>query len=259
MNKPKISILGCGWLGLSFGTYLVEMGYEVKGSTTRPEKLAQLEAAGLEAHLLSIEDFDATKVAFLEAEILIVCTTMKVPNAYQQLIEHIEKSRIQQLLLISTSSVYLPSEQLITEESPLDAENPWVGIEQLFCQSRSFLTTVLRFGGLFGNGREPARWFRNSNGRKVPDGVVNLIHLTDCLKCMAAIIEQGYWGHTLHACADTHPSKREFYTKACRLAGFDAPEFAPASSRKELSNEKIKQALGIEFTYADLMQALDAE
>ena len=42
----KISILGCGWLGLPLAKALIENGFSVKGSTTSTDKLTALENAG---------------------------------------------------------------------------------------------------------------------------------------------------------------------------------------------------------------------
>ena len=72
--QKTISIIGCGWLGLPLGAFLVEKGYQVKGSTTRKEKFPLLEAksinpfhikAGLQ---LKGENLDA----FFQSEILII-------------------------------------------------------------------------------------------------------------------------------------------------------------------------------------------
>lgn len=43
----KISILGCGWLGLPLAKALIENGFSVKGSTTSTDKLTALENDGI--------------------------------------------------------------------------------------------------------------------------------------------------------------------------------------------------------------------
>ena len=50
----KISILGCGWLGLPLAKALVNNDYLVSGSTTSEEKIAVLEKAKIEPFLLAI-------------------------------------------------------------------------------------------------------------------------------------------------------------------------------------------------------------
>ena len=43
----KISILGCGWLGLPLAKSLLKKKHELKTSTTSPEKMEKLENLGL--------------------------------------------------------------------------------------------------------------------------------------------------------------------------------------------------------------------
>ena len=51
----KISILGCGWLGLPLAKALLEKGFSVNGSTTSTEKLSILENAGISPFLISLD------------------------------------------------------------------------------------------------------------------------------------------------------------------------------------------------------------
>jgi nucleoside-diphosphate-sugar epimerase len=127
-------------------------------------------------------------------------------------------------------------------------------IEQQFQSSNHFQTTILRFSGLIDKRRHPGRFFRN--GRRVPqaDAPVNLIHLDDCLGIIDAILQQQAWGETFNGCADTHPSKREFYAR--KLMGLPAPEFDTETEVKYkiISNQKIKTKLNYTFQHPDLMK-----
>jgi UDP-N-acetyl-D-mannosaminuronate dehydrogenase len=71
----KISILGCGWLGLPLAKALIENGFSVKGSTTSTDKLALLENAGITPFLIEIgeNEINGNVVEFLEeSRILII-------------------------------------------------------------------------------------------------------------------------------------------------------------------------------------------
>ena len=48
----RISILGCGWLGLPLGKYLLQKGHLIKGSTTDKDKMETLKASGIQPFLL---------------------------------------------------------------------------------------------------------------------------------------------------------------------------------------------------------------
>ena len=67
---------------------------------------------------------------------------------------------------------------------------------------------------------------------------------------MTQIITQEKWGQLFNACADEHPTRKEFYTAQAKLQGFEAPQFSKTDALvgfKEVSNYKIKQALSYEF------------
>ena len=60
MKNIKISILGCGWLGLPLAKKLIENGYEVKGSTTSESKLELLKNAGISPYQIKMEENEIT-------------------------------------------------------------------------------------------------------------------------------------------------------------------------------------------------------
>ena len=70
----KISIIGCGWLGLPLGKFLAEQGHELLGSTTSEEKLALIEEAGVQPVLMKLSPMPMGKNfnKLFESELLIV-------------------------------------------------------------------------------------------------------------------------------------------------------------------------------------------
>lgn len=252
-----ISILGSGWLGLPLIQQFTTKDFVVKASTRQPERLPILEQAGAEA--FSIDISKPIQSAFLESEILIINITSKNQNGFANLIQQIEKSPIKKVLFISSTSVYQNLNREVTEDENAEDHNSelWQ-IEQLFQNNSHFKTTILRFSGLIDSRRHPGRFFRN--GRKVPqaDAPVNLIHLEDCLGLIDAILQQQAWGEVFNGCADTHPTKREFYSYARQLMGLSPPEFDIDSDImfKIISNQKCKTILNYTFQHADLMKII---
>jgi len=55
MQEKRVTICGCGWLGLPLGKFLVGKGFDVKGSTTREEKFSQLQEAGIQPFRVSLD------------------------------------------------------------------------------------------------------------------------------------------------------------------------------------------------------------
>ena len=230
--------------------------YRLKISTTSPHRLSTLAALPGEACTVDIgkplDDIDS----FLQSDTLIVNITSKDIEGFERLVRKIEASAIKSVLFVSSTSVYPVNCKVVSEavgeESP---DHPLVIIENLFRQSSQFQTTVVRFAGLIGGSRHPGRFFRGGKLVKNPDANVNLIHRDDCINILDRIVANGLWGETFNACADTHPSKREFYTQAAEMAGAPLPEFEDNDDRsfKIIDNRKLKQALGYEFLHPDLM------
>jgi len=252
----SISILGSGWLGLPLAERFVARGYRVRTSTTSAGRLQELAALPSEPFLVDIGRPDDSIDAFLQSTTLIVNITSKDIEAFRRLVGKIEESAIEAVLFVGSTSVYPADSQRVSEadggESP---EHPLVVIENLFRQSREFRTTVVRFGGLIGPGRHPGRFFRGNKVVRDPNACVNLIHLDDCIDIIDRIVTGNVWGETFNACADTHPSKREFYTQAATLAGAPPPQFEEGGdeSFKLIDNAKLKRVLGYRFRHPDLM------
>ena len=249
----NISILGCGWLGEPLAISLLEAGYSVKGSTTTESKLATLEASQIEAYLIDIAEFEEYD-AFLNTAILIIAITSKDIDAFESLIAQIEDSSIQKVIFISSTSVY-PYSNCVVTEAMKTKEVPLVEIEELFRQNNCFETTILRFAGLFGGERYPGNWF--SDGRKIPqpNGYVNMIHQEDCIEIIHEIIDQNCWDITLNACADHHPTRKEFYAIAKLCKDLTLPEFEKNEPLryKIVSPKKLQNVLGYEFIHNDLL------
>jgi nucleoside-diphosphate-sugar epimerase len=251
-----ISILGSGWLGLPLAERFVAQGYRLKISTTSPDRLPTLTALPGEACIVdigtSLEDIDA----FLQSDTLIVNITSRDIDGFERLVRKIEASEIESVLFVSSTSVYPVNCKFVSEaageESP---DHPLVIIENLFRQSEQFRTTIVRFAGLIGGSRHPGRFFRDGKTVKNPDANVNLIHRDDCINILDRIVANDLWGETFNACADSHPSKREFYSHAANMMGAPLPDFEDSEDRsfKIIDNRKLKRALGYEFLHPDLM------
>ncbi|MBT8238285.1 MAG: NAD(P)-binding domain-containing protein, partial [Croceitalea sp.] len=51
-----IGIIGCGWLGKPLAKALLAENYKIKGSTTTKDKLKELEAEGINAHWIVLNE-----------------------------------------------------------------------------------------------------------------------------------------------------------------------------------------------------------
>lgn len=258
MNQV-ISILGCGWLGKELGKTLVSSGFQVMGSTTRSEKVIELESVGIKPFVLTVNELPEAGVAqqFFHCDVLVISLPHGVRrgngDAYVDQInivmDAVTRGNVKHLLLISTTSVYPNLNRIVTEEDA-DPNNPIVKAERIVLKS-GLPSTVLRFAGLYGPGRHPGKFLANKSNIAGANAPVNLIHLDDCVQIIKTIITNDVWNEVLSACADGHPTKKVFYTNAALSIGLNPPTFSnEVQDYKIVSNERIKAILNYEFVHS---------
>ena len=233
------------------------MGHYVKASTTSESRLPEISSIKCEPFIIDIEGVPDNLQTFLQAKVLIVNIPSKNIDAFRNLVKEIDKSEIEKVLFVSSTSVYEDNNKIISESDGEESTtSPLLTIEKLFRNCKKIKTTIIRFGGLIGYSRNPGRFF--SKGRLIsnPDANVNLIHRDDCIGIITQIIEQEVWGEVFNCCADTHPTKRDFYSQAAKAIGGLTPKFASSgtTSFKIISNHKVKHFLNYTFLRPDLMK-----
>lgn len=264
-RQETISILGCGWYGLALGKALLAEGYRVKGSTTSENKLKLLEEAGIEPYLVNFgETALPHNQAFFASDILFISIPPKrnlpQPEDYLRKMESIklavEKSQVQQVVFISSTGIFEDGNFVVDEtvnpqpDSP--AGNALLGAEKLLKNSPVFTTTIIRFGGLFGPNRNLAKHF--AGRQAIANGLapINLIHLDDCIQISLELLKQKAFGHIYHGVSPFHPSRAEFYTKACLVNGLESPEFLPEKTAwKEIISMNLPTQLNYVFKVAN--------
>ncbi len=271
----KISILGCGWLGLPLAKTLLSKGYEIKGSTTSENKLDVLKNAGilpfqiqLEKHQIigNMEDF------LKETDVLVIdippglrreissSLEMTFVNKIKTLIPFIEKSEIQKVVFVSSTSVYgdsFPIVEITEETKPnpdTESGKQLVIAETLLQSNPHFKTTVIRFGGLLGDDRHPVKFLAGRTYVENPDALVNMIQREDCIGIIEEILKQVQhdnweWNQTFNAVAPQHPTRKSYYHKKAEILNLPLPTFAENSESKGkiISSEKVETILGYSF------------
>jgi len=264
---PQISILGCGWLGFPLAKSLLKNGFTVKGSTTSTEKVDGFNSSGILPFLISLtaDGADGDIESFLrESDILIIDIPPKLrgenkesfTDKIKKLILYIEAAGIENVLFVSSTSVYSDDNSVVTEETPAAPETEsgkqLMESEQLLLQNPNFKTTVLRFGGLIGEDRQPVKFLAGRDNLENPDGPVNLIHRNDCIRIIEKIIEKNAWGEIFNGVHPDHPTREEYYTKKALSSGLPSPKFnhKKPSNGKAISAEKVIEVLGYNFKEA---------
>ncbi|GGF27324.1 NAD-dependent epimerase/dehydratase family protein [Flavobacterium limi] len=266
----KISILGCGWLGLPLAKRLIENGNSVNGSTTSENKLPILKDAGINPFLVALESesvSESINTFLAESEILIIDIPPKLRGnqsfsnplemtfvrKIENLIPFIEKSKVKKVLFVSSTSVYGDQNDLITEETNPNPETEsgkqLLLAEEMLQKNQNFETTILRFGGLIGKDRHPVTSLSGKENLTNADATVNLIHQNDCINIIEKIITQSKWNEVFNAVARFHPTRAEYYTRKAKEQKLALPKFSSEKSniKKIISSEKVESVLNYQF------------
>lgn len=235
MEIKTASILGCGWFGLPFAKALIAQGFAVKGSTTSADKLDKLQSEGIDPYQINLNETSALPAHFFATDVLFVNVPPRAKTEsasyYPDKLKSIADAgtNVKQVVFISSTGVFedgnfevdemaVPQPVSDSGKSLLEAENLWKAYPQ-------FTTTIIRFAGLIGPGRNLAKFF--AGRADIPNGnaPINLITLDDCIGLCLRLLETQHFGGIYHGVSPHHPTREEFYTQLCEVSGMDKPAF----------------------------------
>lgn len=263
-NGKHIAILGLGWLGEPLALELHKHGFGIHGSTTRLSKLKTLSKHPFYTGRIQISEegiLGDWETFIADADILII----NIPPRRIENIEGIYPAQIQQIIngtpphtkviFVSSTAVYGQSEQACKETdtpTPIKASGQAVlNAEQALQAHFGTNVTILRLAGLIGPNRHPGQFLAGKRTLKNPDVPVNLIHQTDCIGLIKAIINQDAFGEIFNGCASHHPIRKAYYQYAAKIIGLPQPQFQEANvsaPAKVIDNLKSKEYLGYTYT-----------
>lgn len=254
--KNKIAVFGCGWLGLPLATALQKQGYTINGSTTTKDKLALLKEQSILPFLVDLNDADFTTQLDLflnDAEVLIINIPprMKTGDASSYLTKmklvhkHSKLANVKKVIFVSSTSVYGNLSGEVTEKTTpkpvTSAAEQLVDIEQLFLNDSGLKATIIRFGGLIGNGRHPVYHLVKKDEISNGNYPINLIDITDCISIVSLILQKDYWNEIFNAVYPFYPTKEEYYTQIAKNKGLKKPTFT--SNKNEVGKKVISYNL----------------
>jgi len=281
-DVQRISILGCGWVGHALGRHLVRAGYDVQGSTTTPDKQADLRQDGIEPFLLRLDPGLSGDAAapFFETDALVLNIPpprgVDDPRTYHlrqiDAVRDAARNRVPWILFVSSTGIYPDVERTVTEDEVPPGDLDALGGERrrrtgdILVEAEGHLwdredgaTSIVRFGGLYGPDRHPARFLAGRTGVSRPNAPVNLIHQEDCVGLLHRMLTQAAAGLVVNGVADAHPTRQALYTTAAEALGLTPPTFDADDTRsgKTISNRVARDTLGYTFQHPDPMKDLE--
>lgn len=266
----KISILGCGWLGFPLAQSLEKQDHQVKGSTTRSEKLRELRQVGIEPLWLQLtpEPKGIGWDYLLDCDVLIINIPPRLekagadfhPAQIRNLVKLIKGSSVKQIIYISSTSVYPDLNREVNEEdvtAPNQSASPALAEVEQLIQDLPQSTLVLRCGGLMGYERIPAKYVAGKKELTTGEIPVNYIHRDDVIGVIEAFLQNpALWNSVYNAVAPLHPTRREVYSASGIPFGYEPPTFKESGANpfKIISSQKLGNALNYHFLYPDPLQ-----
>jgi nucleoside-diphosphate-sugar epimerase len=259
-----IGIAGLGWLGKPLASKLMTLGYPIKGTVTSTEKATALQNKGINAFPLEITESGVTgePKGFLKD---IATLIVMIPPGLRRntgadyvlkmthFLAEIETAKVPNCIFISSTSVYGDTQGKVTETDMPKPENEagrqLKQVEQLFFSSASH-TSIVRFGGLLGGTRQPAKYLAGRKNLSSGNAPVNLIHREDCIRILVDIIKQDAYGHIFNAVHPDHPTKANYYTKKAKELDLEIPHFSAATKEevfKQVDSVNLEKVLAFNF------------
>ena len=250
----QIALLGCGWLGFPLAKSMLLNNFLVNGSTTSVEKLTALKNANINPFLIRIEEngiIGEMDIFLQNATILIIDIPPKLRGAQSEnfvskiknCIPFIEKAKIKKVIFISSTSVFADDNSVVTEltvpRPESESGKQLLEAENVLRANCNFDTTIIRFGGLYGADRHPAKMLAGKVNVANPNAPVNLIHLNDCIAIIEKIISSAAFEKIYNAVAPCHLTRQKYYTQKAQEFNLPAPLFdnsKPSVGKQVLSD-----------------------
>jgi nucleoside-diphosphate-sugar epimerase len=246
----KITIIGCGWLGFPLAQELFNKDHVVYGSTTRNEKLVELQNTGIIPFLYDGLRNVRLPADALSSDLLILNfppgRSMNYPNQVKSILDQLKNET--KVIFTSSTGVYEDVEGEVEETSSLKSDHT-VALAEKIVKDSGRRYCVLRLAGLMGGNRHPVNYL---SGRTVEDGnmAVNMVHREDVIGAILAVINSDKWNRIYNVVFPEHPTKSEYYSRSARDLGIPEPNFEFSVKKgKTVSGKKIEDDLGFVYDH----------
>jgi nucleoside-diphosphate-sugar epimerase len=282
----KVLILGCGYTGKRLAQWLVRQSVEVYGTNRTGNAIANLSApvfafahtAGNTKLLPDSAFQDVTHVLSTIAP-----DAQGIDPVAASLMPTLQRLNLEWFGYLSTTGVYGDTQGAwVTEESPVASQNlrsqHRVNIEATFLQS-GLPTHIFRLPGIYGPGRNIFERLRAGTANHIhkPGHVFSRVHVDDIVQALWLSMrtpgatrspEPG----SIYNVADNEPSEPStLIIEGAKLLGIAPPPaqsldlatLSPMAASfwqecRRVSNQKIKQKLGIQLRYPTYREGLAA-
>lgn len=255
--ENKVGIVGLGWLGEALYHQLDSSGITAFGTRTSRGAVHNMRENGVNAFCLNMNPkaADDSWKSWFVADALVINippgrkdpdATKIYPEKISQLLTMASQQQIKRVLFVSSTSVFGGAQGVVNDDTPLQP-NTASGEVLVECEKRVIEAygenaAVVRYGGLYGPGRHPGRFFAGRKNVKNGDAPVNFIHQSDAVGVILHLLKQSTWGIQINACAPAHPPRNEFYSAAAKDFKSEPPTFVSGgANHKKISCRYLRE------------------
>ena len=265
----NILIAGCGGIGCELGLQLISQGHTVFGlrrdTSELPEGIKPIEA-DLANTLESIpKNLDYIVYSASAGKYKDVAYYQAYVSGVKHILDAVRDQNIKRFFFVSSTSVFGQFEgEWVTEESPT-ADTTFSTKRLLegeaLVNACQFDSTIVRFGGIYGPGRNHLiDLVRNGKAHCIEGVFSNRIHSSDCVGILEHLITMSEQGskqiEPLYIGVDNQPTLScevyEWLAEQLNVLNIEHSDPTEHSrlmrSNKQLSNEKIRKT-GYELKY----------
>ena len=281
----RLFCFGFGYTAGALASQLLAEGWRVAGTCQTADKLAALEARGIEAHLFArdhpLEDVEAALAGATHLLDSIPPDPSGDPVLDQHPGEIAGLASLEWVGYLSTTGIYgdrggewvdesdQPKPSGVRGRRRVEAEASWLSVWQMMGAPAH----LFRLAGIYGPGRNALESVRAGRAKRIEKAgqVFSRIHVDDLVTVLRASMARPNPGAIYNVCDDVPASPGEVIEYACRLLEVEPPPPIPleeaglsAMARsfyedsKRVRNDRIKTELGVELRFPDFREGLDA-
>ncbi len=275
-----VGIIGCGWLGKALALELLAQQCQAIVTVQSQDKVIELESEGIKAETLVLpypllvkgkvdsEVASETTKHVFQQKSLVICLPPQLkqgksdyPEKLKQIVEYAEQGGVQQLILVSTSSIYNGLSGEVDETSTLNFSAEKVAVLHQGEQAVNAFNgkvSILRLTGLIGPDRHPGRFLQGKRVLINPNDIVNLIHQKDAVGLLLSLLKQPHLKGTFNGVSQTHLTRKTFYHLAAQSLNLPEPEFSEETATitniasKLIIDKQTRQTLAYQYVFDNL-------
>ncbi|WP_420548522.1 SDR family oxidoreductase [Curvivirga sp.] len=285
-TNKHLFVFGLGYSATFLARKLLAKGWKVSGTVRHPEEALELKELGITLYAFdgetALDGFDNILQSVTHVMSSVPPKGEEVDIVLKWHFDDLAAAtHLDWVGYLSTTGVYgdrdggwvdEESEQLPTGprgQKRVDGEAAWFKL----WLDHQIPTHTYRLAGIYGPGRNALETVKQGRGRRInkPGQVFSRIHIEDIAQILEASMVKPNGGQAYNACDDNPAPPEEVIAYACDLLGVDKPDLIDFETadlspmarsfyrdNKRVSNQRIKEELGVKLLWPDYRDALKA-